>query len=129
MLDALARWRMGIRRDMPDLLKARRGDAEEMAEDGEEGEEGREGEEGEEAEGEAADPEAEREEVIMEEMLELKDYLAARQKGFEKRIKKRREKAKARAATGLSTDAVDEGMYQDEDLFSLVTIKVRELQQ
>jgi len=71
---------MGIRRDVPDLMKASGGgDAEEAKEEAEEGEEGEEEEETGEA---AADPEAAREEVIMEEMLELKDYWRRARRGL-----------------------------------------------
>ncbi|KAI5056953.1 hypothetical protein GOP47_0028771 [Adiantum capillus-veneris] len=63
-------------------------------------------------------------EDILNEMEDLKTLMQAKTKKEKKRLAKRREKAKARAATGMKIDVMEDG-YADGGLFNLASIKGR----
>ncbi|CAI5480208.1 unnamed protein product, partial [Closterium sp. Yama58-4] len=128
----LLKWRLKIRKDLPNLLRgAKRAEGEENGGEGE-GEEG----EGEECKGPAEeeaeeDEEARREReeaVVLEELQELRDLLGAKRRLKLKAEKRRREKSKARTATGMKVDALaDTDIAADDELFALAAIKRKQL--
>ncbi|KAL3678738.1 hypothetical protein R1sor_021694 [Riccia sorocarpa] len=66
------------------------------------------------------------EEKLLTEMEELKEHMEAKKKKAKKIAAKRKAKMKARSATGMQIDVMeDQEMYGDEDLFSLGAIKAK----
>jgi AdoMet-dependent rRNA methyltransferase SPB1 len=65
------------------------------------------------------------EETMLDEMAELRAAMEAKKKAARKAAAKKKEKAKARTSTGMAVDATgeEEGVYGDEELFSLRSIK------
>lgn len=104
---ALLKWRIAVRQQD----KEEQGPAEEEAKPKEEEEEG---------------ADSEREEAgVLGEMAELRAVMEAKKKKARKVAAKKKEKARARTATGMSLDALGEGegVYADEELFALGSIK------
>ncbi|CAI5950447.1 unnamed protein product [Closterium sp. NIES-65] len=124
----LLKWRLKIRKDLPELVrqdKRGEGEVDGAEEEGGEGDEGGAGEEGE--EGEEARRERE-EAVVLEELAELKDLLGAKRRLKLKADKRRREKSKVRTATGMKVDALgDTDIAADDELFALTAIKRKQL--
>ncbi|CAI5519086.1 unnamed protein product [Closterium sp. Naga37s-1] len=124
----LLKWRLKIRKDLPELVrqdKRGEGEVDGAEEEGGEGDEGGAAEEGE--EGEEARRERE-EAVVLEELAELKDLLGAKWRLKLKADKRRREKSKVRTATGMKVDALgDTDIAADDELFALTAIKRKQL--
>ncbi|CAI5519042.1 unnamed protein product [Closterium sp. Naga37s-1] len=121
----LLKWRLKIRKDLPELVrqdKQAEGEVDGAEEEGGEGDEGGAAEEGEEGE----EARREREEAgVEEELAELRDLLGARRRLKLKADKRRREKSKVRTATGMKVDALgDTDIAADDELFALTAIKV-----
>ncbi|CAI7840866.1 unnamed protein product [Closterium sp. NIES-53] len=121
-----ARWRLKIRKDLPELVRQDKRAEGEV--DGAE-EEGGQGDEGGPAEEEGEEARREREEaVVLEELAELKDLLGAKRRLKLKADKRRREKSKVRTATGMKVDALgDTDIAADDELFALTAIKRKQL--
>ncbi|ESW03816.1 hypothetical protein PHAVU_011G044300 [Phaseolus vulgaris] len=62
------------------------------------------------------------EDILLNEMEELTNVMDRKKKHAKKLLAKRRAKDKARKATGMQMDAVEDG-YVDQELFSLASIK------
>ncbi|CAN1255935.1 AdoMet-dependent rRNA methyltransferase spb1 [Linum perenne] len=98
----LLKWRMKLRKDLSPTEKATSTDA---------------------AAGSEETKEVDEDDKLLNEMEELKDALDRKKKREKKIVSKRREKDKARKASGgMSTDVLDDG-YTDIELFSLASIK------
>ncbi|CAI7812206.1 unnamed protein product [Closterium sp. NIES-54] len=124
--EARPRWRLKIRKDLPELVRQDKRAEGEV--DGAE-EEGGQGDEGGPAEEEGEEARREREEaVVLEELAELKDLLGAKRRLKLKADKRRREKSKVRTATGMKVDALgDTDIAADDELFALTAIKRKQL--
>ncbi|CAI5491378.1 unnamed protein product, partial [Closterium sp. Naga37s-1] len=122
----LLKWRLKIRKDLPELVRQDKRAEGEV--DGAE-EEGGQGDEGGPAEEEGEEARREREEaVVLEELAELKDLLGAKRRLKLKADKRRREKSKVRTATGMKVDALgDTDIAADDELFALTAIKRKQL--
>ncbi|KAL2609813.1 hypothetical protein R1flu_028386 [Riccia fluitans] len=106
----LLKWRLKVR-DALKVLDMDEGDEEEKSKsDGEE---------------EGA-PKATEDDKLLAEMEELKEHMEAKKKKAKKLAAKRKAKIKARTATGMQVDVMeDQQMYGDTDLFTLGAIKAK----